>query len=73
MLEAIEACERIAGRELDWEMGAGAADRRPPLVDLRPRRRSRRDYPDWSPRFGIEDILTQMYEQNLERWEAAVA
>ena len=20
------------------------------------------DYPDWSPRYGIEDILTQMHE-----------
>jgi hypothetical protein len=31
------------------------------------------DYPDWSPRFGIDDILTQMYEQNLERWMATAA
>ena len=41
MLEAIEACERIAGRELEWELGARAAGRRPPLVDLRPRASSR--------------------------------
>ena len=41
MLEAIEVCERIAGRELQLGDGRGAADRRPPLVDLRPRRRSR--------------------------------
>ena len=37
MLEAIDACERIAGRELAVGDGRGAADRRPPLVDLRPR------------------------------------
>ena len=36
MLEAIEVCERIAGRELQLGDGRGAADRRPPLVDLRP-------------------------------------
>ena len=36
MLEAIAACERIAGRELDWELSDQARDRRPPLVDLRP-------------------------------------
>jgi CDP-paratose 2-epimerase len=30
------------------------------------------DYPDWSLRFGIDDILTQIYEHNADRWEAAV-
>ena len=38
MREAIELCERIAGRELSWEMSDDGADRRPPLVDQRPRR-----------------------------------
>ena len=73
MLEAIEVCERIAGRELELGDGrrsrgsattAGGSPTSPPFEA---------DYPDWSPRFGIDDILTQMYEQNLERWEAAVA
>ena len=34
MLEAIEACERIAGRELQLGALGGEPDRRPPLVDL---------------------------------------
>ena len=38
MLEAIALCERIAGRELDWSARRRGADRRPPLVDQRPRR-----------------------------------
>ena len=38
MREAIELCEAIAGRELDWSLVAGGADRRPPVVDQRPRR-----------------------------------
>ena len=38
MLEAIALCERIAGRELDCTLSRRAADRRPPLVDLRPGR-----------------------------------
>ena len=37
MLEAIEACERIAGPRARVGDGPGAADRRSPLVDLRPR------------------------------------
>ena len=28
------------------------------------------DYPDWQPRYGIDEILQEMYEQNVERWMA---
>jgi CDP-paratose 2-epimerase len=31
------------------------------------------DYPDFALRYGVEDILQEMYEQNLERWTAAPA
>ncbi len=71
MLEAIEACERIAGRELEWEMGPEPriGDHRWWISDLG---QFEADYPDWSIRYGIEEILTEMYEQNLERWMATV-
>ena len=71
MLEAIEACERIAGRELEWELGPEPriGDHRWWISDLGP---FEADYPDWSIRYGIEEILTEMYEQNLERWMATV-
>ena len=67
MLEAIEACERIAGRELDWEMGEEPriGDHRWWISDLDP---FKADYPDFELRYGIEEILREMYEQNLERW-----
>ena len=70
MLEAIEACERIAGRELEWEMGPEPriGDHRWWISDLSP---FEADYPDWSIRHGIDDILTQMHEQNVDRWQAA--
>ena len=72
MLEAIDACERIAGRELDWEIGPEPriGDHRWWISDLGP---FKDDYPDWSPRHGIDDILTQMHEQNVERWTGAPA
>jgi CDP-paratose 2-epimerase len=72
MLEAIEACERIAGRELEWEMGEEPriGDHRWWISDLAP---FEADYPGWSPRYGIEEILTEMHEQNAERWTAAPA
>ncbi len=72
MLEAIEICERISGRELSWEMGEEPriGDHRWWISDLSP---FEADYPEWTPRYGIEEILTEMYEQNVERWSAAAA
>lgn len=70
MLEAIEVCERIAGRELSWELGEEPriGDHRWWISDLSP---FEADYPDWELRYGIEEILSEMYEQNVERWTVA--
>lgn len=67
MLEAIDACERITGRELQWEMGEEPriGDHRWWISDLEP---FQADYPDFKLRYGIEEILREMYEQNLDRW-----
>jgi CDP-paratose 2-epimerase len=72
MLEAIEACERIAGAELRWELSERAriGDHRWWISDLS---EFQADYPDWSLRYGIEEILQEMYEQNAERWTGAAA
>jgi CDP-paratose 2-epimerase len=72
MLEAIEACERIAGRELSWEMGEEPriGDHRWWISDLAP---FEADFPGWKLRHGIEDILGEIYEQNVERWAPAAA
>ena len=70
MLEAIAACERIAGRELEWELSdeARIGDHRWWISDLS---EFQDDYPAWQPRYGIDDILTEIYEQNVERWSVA--
>ncbi len=67
MLEAIEACERIAGRELDWELSdqARIGDHRWWISDLS---EFRADYPGWEPRRGIEQTLREIHDHNLERW-----
>jgi CDP-paratose 2-epimerase len=72
MLEAIEACERIAGRELRWELSDEnrVGDHRWWISDLG---EFQRDYPGWSVRHGIEEILRQIHEHNVERWTAAAA
>jgi CDP-paratose 2-epimerase len=72
MLEAIEACERIAGQELEWELSDEnrIGDHRWWISDLS---EFRRDYPDWELRYGIEEILREIHEQNVERWTGAAA
>jgi len=71
MLEAIDACEQIARRELEWEIGPEPriGDHRWWISDLVP---FEADYPDWSPRHGIEDILREIHDRNVERWVATV-
>ncbi|MBS1882439.1 MAG: NAD-dependent epimerase/dehydratase family protein [Actinobacteria bacterium] len=72
MLEAIEVCERVSGKALEWTMGEEPriGDHRWWISDLEP---FKADYPDFTLRYGIEEILQEMYEQNLERWTAAPA
>jgi CDP-paratose 2-epimerase len=70
MIEAIADCERIAGRRLSWSLGDDArmGDHRWWISDLE---QFRGDYPDWEPRYGTEEILREIHDQNVERWEAA--
>lgn len=71
MIEAIEICERITGRSLDWNLGDDnrTGDHIWWISDLR---EFQADFPDWSLEFGIEDILAQIFEYNAERWAAIV-
>ena len=69
MLEAIAACERIAGRELDRETSAKAR-----IGDHRwwisANGEFERDYPGWGLRYDIEAMLREIYEANAEEWTA---
>jgi CDP-paratose 2-epimerase len=67
MLEAIELCERIAGRELDWQLSdqARRGDHRWWISDLA---EFEGDYPGWAPRLGIEETLREIHQRNAERW-----
>jgi CDP-paratose 2-epimerase len=70
MLEAIELCEQIAGRELQWQLSDAnrIGDHRWWISDLVP---FRRDYPDWNITYDVEAVLREIYEQNAEQWLAA--
>ena len=69
MLEAIDVCERIAGRELAWELSdrARTGDHRWWISDLS---QFQVDYPGWQPRYDLEAIVREIHEDNVEQWVA---
>ncbi|MEA2304433.1 MAG: CDP-paratose 2-epimerase [Solirubrobacteraceae bacterium] len=69
MLEAIELCEEIAGRRLDWTLSdeARIGDHRWWVSDIAP---FQADYPAFSITFGIEDVLRDIHAFNVEQWTA---
>lgn len=71
MLEAIELCQEIAGRELSWDLGEEnrIGDHRWWISDLAP---FKRDYPGWDISYDVRDILVQIHDRNAERWVAGV-
>ncbi len=72
MLEAIEECERISGRELDRTLSdqARIGDHRWWISDLE---EFRLDYPDWRITRDVTVILEEIHAENAERWTGAVA
>jgi CDP-paratose 2-epimerase len=67
MLEAIEECERIVGRELDrgYVEEPRVGDHQWWISDLS---EFRRDFPEWSVRHDVPAILEEIYVHNEERW-----
>ena len=70
MLEAIDLCEEITGRTLDWTYAPDnrIGDHRWWISDLTA---FRSDYPDWELRYDVRGILEDIYGYNAERWAAA--
>jgi CDP-paratose 2-epimerase len=70
MLEAIEICERIAGRELDWTMSdeERIGDHRWWISD---NGEFERDHPEWELRYDIETMLREIHAANADEWAAA--
>ncbi len=69
MLEAIELCQRIAGQHLNYTFSdePRVGDHRWWISDLRA---FEADYPQWRLTLGIEEMLRDIYERNVERWLA---
>jgi CDP-paratose 2-epimerase len=69
MLDAIDLCQEIAGRELDWSLGEEnrVGDHKWWISDLEP---FKRDYPSWGISHDVRDILREIHDRNAERWVA---
>jgi CDP-paratose 2-epimerase len=67
MREAIALCKRVAGRELDWELGPDnrVGDHRWWISDLAP---FTSDYPGWRLEFDLPRILAEIHDANVESW-----
>ncbi len=69
MLEAVDRCQEIAGRPLDWSYSEHnrIGDHIWWISDLGA---FRRDYPDWRLRYDIDTMLREIHDHNRERWLA---
>ncbi|HEY9787935.1 MAG TPA: NAD-dependent epimerase/dehydratase family protein [Candidatus Obscuribacterales bacterium] len=67
MLEAIELCEQIAGRKLNWTYVEQnrAGDH---IWWISSNAKFMEHYPDWRVTIGIRDILEEIYAFNRDRW-----
>ena len=68
MLEAIEQCETIAGRKLDWayQPTNRIGDHVWYISDLR---KFQNDYPGWRQQYDLDALLQDIYAHNIERWD----
>lgn len=71
MLEAIKICEEISGRELSYTY---ADDNRmgDHIWYVSDVSKFQSHYPDWKLTLNVQDILQQIYDYNVDRWQAVV-
>lgn len=67
ILEAIQVCERIADRKLNWSYVESnrIGDHIWWISDLR---KFKTHYPEWNLTYGIQDIPEEIFNQNTSRW-----
>lgn len=68
VIEAIEQCQEVAGKELDWsyveENRVGDH-----IWWIGSNGQFESDYPNWSLRYDIPAILQEIHDSNLDRWK----
>jgi CDP-paratose 2-epimerase len=71
MLEAIELCQAISGRQLQWTYSeqSRTGDH---IWWISDNSRFSEHYPHWRLTYSVSEILQEMHEQNLERWQRSL-
>lgn len=72
MLEAIELCEKISGRKMNYGYrdDSRVGDH---IWWISDNSKFSGQYPDWQLKYNIEGILQEIYQMNVERWIEAKA
>jgi CDP-paratose 2-epimerase len=72
MLEAIQLCQEIAGRDLKWTYAETnrVGDH---IWWISDNGRFRADYPDWRLGYDVPRILREIYAANVERWQKSAS
>lgn len=73
LIEAVDLCEQIAGRQIDrvYKEDNRIGDHIWWISDLA---KFKADYPNWQQQYDVPEILQEIYDLNVERWmEVAVA
>ncbi len=67
MLEAIESCQQISGKQLNWTYTETnrIGDHIWYISDTR---KFQSHYPDWRQEYNLEQLLADIYNKNIERW-----
>ncbi|PSB19617.1 NAD-dependent epimerase [filamentous cyanobacterium CCP2] len=67
MLEAIQHCEAIAGKKLDWKYVESnrIGDHIWWISNIH---KFKHHYPSWELTYSVTDILKEIYTQNVQRW-----
>ena len=67
MLEAIQACEAITDKKLNWSYVESnrSGDHIWWISDVR---KFKSHYPEWELTYTIQDILKEIFSQNVSRW-----
>ena len=72
MLEAINTCEQITGKSLDYTMSdvARSGDHIWYISDIS---RFQSHYPSWRLEYDVPAILKEIYQHNVERWHDSIS
>ena len=67
MLEAIEVAQRLSGKKLDYSYTENnrSGDHIWYISDLS---KFKSHYPEWTLKYNINQILSEIYESGIERW-----